>query len=219
MRVSNRIIPPSEIRQTAPCRAIRGNSIVVRVKLDGGLRSHHPPFRLMPEHQVARIQKCVLRQGPCVPLCALSIEMRHHYKRYKTARPYWRGWRNNYFRHNTAWISNSMKPHPLCLHEDTGKLEPVIGFFEPQQFDEDSDRILPITHYCWSAISLQAVAMMSPRQSRPNASAFTPLQPHCRTFNTTRTNISNNNVIMFISYYIWCITYYYECISLWYRYS
>ena len=40
-------------------------------------------------------------------------------------------------------ISTSMKPYPSAFHANTSKLRLVIGFFEPTDIDEVSNRIPP----------------------------------------------------------------------------
>ena len=43
-------------------------------------------------------------------------------------------------------ISNSMKPYPSVFHAYTSKMRPAIGFFEPRNLDEVSNRIPPTSH-------------------------------------------------------------------------
>ena len=43
-------------------------------------------------------------------------------------------------------ISNSMKPYPSVVHAYTSKSRPAIGFFEPTNLDEVSNRIPPTSH-------------------------------------------------------------------------
>ena len=43
-------------------------------------------------------------------------------------------------------ISNSMKPCPSVFHACASKLRPAIGFFEPTNLDEVSNRIPPTSH-------------------------------------------------------------------------
>ena len=59
-----------------------------------------------------------------------------------------RGWRNT-VETLLLEISNSMKPYPLVfVHAYTSELKPVMGSFEPQQFDEVSNRIAPTSQSC-----------------------------------------------------------------------
>ena len=44
-------------------------------------------------------------------------------------------------------ISNSMNPFPSVVHTDTNKLKPIIGFVEPTNLDEDSNRVPPTSHH------------------------------------------------------------------------
>ena len=49
-----------------------------------------------------------------------------------------RGWRNT-VEIELFEISNSMKPYPSVVHAYTSEMGPVIGLFEPNEFDEVSN--------------------------------------------------------------------------------
>ena len=63
-------------------------------------------------------------------------------------------------------ISNSMKPYPSVFHAYTLKLRPAIGFFEPQNLDEVSNRIPPTSQ---SAKHGRAWVGTPVERSRPGA--------------------------------------------------
>ena len=56
-----------------------------------------------------------------------------------------RGWRNT-VEIVLLGISTSTKPYPSVFHVDTSKLRSVIRFFEPNNFEEASNRIPPTSH-------------------------------------------------------------------------
>ena len=61
-----------------------------------------------------------------------------------------------------------MKLYPSVSHANTAKLRPVIGFFEPENLDEASNRVPP-TSVCRSGGAGLADPAEGPRLRRPGA--------------------------------------------------
>ena len=85
-----------------------------------------------------------------------------------------RGWRNT-VELVLFEISNSMKPYPSVFRTYTNKLRPIIGFWEPTNLDEVSNRIPPTSHYAIIYYTILYYAMLhytiAPLSSRPGHDA------------------------------------------------